>query len=263
MGGRLGQLAIDGVAVLRGPDEAGAGWAQWGSYPMVPWCNRIPDGRFEFGGESFEVPVNWDDGSAIHGLAASAPWQVVTAGDRRVRLRVELHESRYRLDARQSYELRSHELVHRLGVTNRAPWPVPIGLGIHPWFREAPIRVPASAYWPGSGPMPDGAAVAIDGEHDLRVRRRAPIMDRCYTGLTEPRAEIGRIELGWSGPVTQVVVYSGVPGWVCVEPMTMVPNGFALATRGVVGTGVIVLAPGASVAVSHRFGWRPTATEDS
>jgi galactose mutarotase-like enzyme len=55
--------------------------------------------------------------------------------------------------------------------------------------------------------------------------------------------------------VTQVVVFSGAPGWVCVEPVTMANNGFELSDAGMNGTGVIVLAPGEATAVSYRFEW--------
>ena len=80
-------------------------------------------------------------------------------------------------------------------------------------------------------------------------------MDRCYTGLTGQSADVAGVRLHWSGPVTQVVVFSGVPGWVCVEPVTMANNGFRMEADGVAGTGVIRLAPGASTSFTYRFDW--------
>ena len=73
-GGRLGQIVANGRELLRGPEHAASGWAMWGAYALVPWSNRIPGGTFTFAGETITVPVNFDDGSAIHGLAAQAAW---------------------------------------------------------------------------------------------------------------------------------------------------------------------------------------------
>ena len=70
-------------------------------------------------------------------------------------------------------------------------------------------------------------------------------MDRCFTALTADRARIGDLTLSWDGPIEHVVVYSGEPGWVCVEPVTMANNGFAMAADGAPRTGVQQLAPGA------------------
>jgi galactose mutarotase-like enzyme len=80
-------------------------------------------------------------------------------------------------------------------------------------------------------------------------------MDRCYTGLTGTTAEVPGLTLSWSGPITQVVVYSEAEGFVCVEPVTMANDGFGLLDRGIDGTGVVGLDPGATFAVSYRFAW--------
>ncbi len=80
-GGRLGQLEFNGEKYLRGPEDGAAelGWGYWGSYPLLPWSNRIPGGAFSFEGRVLRVPVSWQDGSALHGLAARVPWTVTDA----------------------------------------------------------------------------------------------------------------------------------------------------------------------------------------
>jgi aldose 1-epimerase len=147
------------------------------------------------------------------------------------------------------------ELEHTLEVVNRADHDVPVGLGIHPWFHAGPVRVPADSFWPGATPLPDGPSRPVTADEDLRESRVPPPMDRCYTGLTDTVLEVPGIRLEWSGPVTQVVVYSEDPEWVCVEPVTMANDGFGLAARGVDGHGVIVLAPRESTSVTYRFVW--------
>lgn len=255
-GGRLGQLTIAGTGRLRGPEFAHEGWAWWGSYPLLPWSNRIPGGRFTFEGQEFQLPVNWDDGTAMHGLTADRPWTVVgQASTTGVDLAVEAEAGPYRVRGEQSYRMEERHLDHTLRVINLAADPVPVGLGLHPWFRgDGDVRVPAERFWPGQ-PLPDGPSEPVGPAEDLRQPRVPPSMDRCYTGLTAAEAEVAGLTLQWSGPVSQVVVYSGTPGWVCVEPVTMANDGFRLAAEGIDGHGVIVLDPGAAAEITCRYGW--------
>src|SRR6202011_5337114 len=43
--------------------------------PLVPWPNRIRDGRYTFGGRELQLPITEPErGNAIHGLARSMSW---------------------------------------------------------------------------------------------------------------------------------------------------------------------------------------------
>ena len=64
---------------LRRYEQAGrplmAGYAEWEpapasmGLPLVPWPNRIRDGRYTFGGRELELPTNEPERhNAIHGL---------------------------------------------------------------------------------------------------------------------------------------------------------------------------------------------------
>jgi aldose 1-epimerase len=251
LGGRLAQLDLGDGPLLRAqaPD---LGWSAWGSYPLLPWSNRIPDGRLAIGGRDVRIPANWPDGSAIHGLAASVPWTVVERAEASVVLAVDLHEEPWRVRGSQRFTLEPDRLRHELSVENRGADPVPTGLGIHPWFRAGLVRVPAESKWPGD-PLPTGTPVPVDAEDDLRRARVPPLMDRCFTHLTGTSVDVPGVTLSWSGPITQVVVYTGEPGWVAVEPVTMANDGFGLAERGVAGHGVRLLGSGESIGVTYEF----------
>jgi aldose 1-epimerase len=255
LGGRIAQVTLGSRPLLRGPEHAALGWPWWGSYPMLPWANRIPGGVARFGGDTITVPVNWPDGTAIHGLAYERPWDVVAAGPAEATLAIEVAVDRYRVRAEQRFALSAGALDLEIDVVNVAEWPVPAGVGIHPWFVAAPVRVPAELVWPGEGPMPDGLPRPVRAAEDLRRPVSAVPMDRCFTGLTDTSAGIGDLRLSWRGPITQVVVYSGEPGFVCVEPQTMATDGIRMADAGVAGTGVIALDPGATLSVGFRLAW--------
>lgn len=254
-GGRLGQLTVGGIDLLRGPDSGAAeGWGFWGSYPLLPWCNRIPGGRFCFEGEEHQVAVNWSDGTAIHGLTADVPWRVVAQTETALVVEVEAEEGPYDVVGRQRFDLTPTHLDLRLEIVNEGGR-VPVGLGIHPWFVAGLVQLPAGMTWPGDTPLPTGPPRPVDGGEDLRAPAMPPPMDRCYTGLTGTSARVGPLTLSWSGPVTQIVVYSEHEGFVCVEPVTMANDGFGLLHRGVAGTGVFALDPGGTAAVDYRFAW--------
>ena len=245
---------MDDRPLFRGPEDgADRGWGWWGAYPLLPWSNRIPGGAIDFEGRRLQVPVNWSDGSALHGLAAWIPWRVEAVGSHHAELAVDIAAGPYTVTGRQAFQLTAVELELELSVTNRGEARVPVGLGIHPWFHAGPVRVPADLAWPGPGPMPTGPTRPVDADEDLRTERVPPPMDRCYTGLTDNSADVPGLRLTWKGPVSQVVVFSEAPGWVCVEPVTMANDGFRLATAGTDGTGVVALDPGATLAVTYRF----------
>ncbi len=251
LGGRLAQLDLGTGPLLRGP-APGRRWSDWGSYPLLPWSNRIPGGRLAPDGGEVEVPVNWPDGSAIHGLVASCPWDVVERTERAATLVVAAATPPWSVVGHQRFELVPEHLVQTLAVENVGPEAVPVGLGIHPWFRAGRLRLPATMKWPGD-PLPVGVPVPVDATDDLRTARVPPPMDRCFTGLTASSLELDTVRLSWRGPVSQVVVYTGEPGWMAVEPVTMANDGFALAARGVPGHGVTLLGPGERLEVTYRF----------
>lgn len=279
---------------------------------MAPWSNRIPGGRLRFGGLVADLPVNGDDGSAIHGLVAACPWQVLEgdpgAGEvvappghgqgagaagsaarslglgaevgasASLRQGVEVEQGPYRIWAEQLFVLRPGSLDLTLSILNHGEVAVPAGLGIHPWFRAGVVRLSAEQRWPGE-PLPTGSPVPVDGRYDLRDWAVPEPMDTCFTGLTERHVLVGRaagggvvvdaaagagatasgdpdagsITLGWEGPVTNVVVFSGVPGWVCVEPVTMPNGGFDLEPQEARAHGVRLLNPDGGLEVGYRF----------
>jgi aldose 1-epimerase len=251
MGGRLTHLDLGHGSLLRGHDPT-LGWADWGSYPLVPWSNRIPGGELRIGDTRIQLPVNWPDGSAIHGLTATAEWTVVDRAARSVQLTVSIDSEPWHTIGTQRLELAPGRLRQELSLENVGEHAVPAGLGIHPWFRAGSLRVPANRKWPGD-PLPVGSPVEVGPDDDLRGGAVPPPMDRCFTELTDDHVEVPGARLRWSGPVTHVVVYTGEPGWMAVEPVTMANDGFGLAARGAEGHGVIMLEPGEQLGVVYEF----------
>src|SRR3954463_2410896 len=139
----------------------------WGWYPLVPWTNRVPGGRLRWRGRIIQLTPNYPDGSALHGHAYAAPWDVVDEG---------AYEFRYSggdfpwpYVARQRWSVDGPTLAQELSITNAGTDDMPAGLGIHPWWVAAgglEVHVPSHAAYRCDDGLAFGEPVAappIDG----------------------------------------------------------------------------------------------------
>src|SRR5688572_16046008 len=77
VGGGLRTWTRDGVAILAGYAEDAPCTSGRGQQ-LVPWPNRIRDGRYSFDGVERQLPLTEVDlGNASHGLVRWAPWGLV------------------------------------------------------------------------------------------------------------------------------------------------------------------------------------------
>jgi aldose 1-epimerase len=91
VGGALRCLRLGDWDVLDGygiAEMAGGGRGQ----PLLPWPNRLRDGRYGFDGEDFQLSISEPPtGTAIHGLTRWANWTVADRGPAHVRVEHVLH----------------------------------------------------------------------------------------------------------------------------------------------------------------------------
>lgn len=263
VGGRIHSLTIDGKSVLRtppDPDQHRRDPLRWGSYPMVPWCNRIPGGRLRFEGRTWPQPAEFE-GHAIHGRGFDVPWREVDQGV------LELDDSGdagypWPYLARQVFEVMDTGLALELSLENRGDAPMPAGLGIHPWFAAhgaLSVELPAELVYPSTGNLPTGNAGPVDARTDLRSLG-APGwgVDECWTGLTDRRIGLRRddglaLDYRFSETADHVVLAAiSELDAIAIEPQTHAVDGHARAERGEPG-GIAVLAPGERLAVRYEL----------
>jgi aldose 1-epimerase len=161
---------------------------------MAPWANRAPAGPQVLAGRPLDLLPNFVDGTAIHGLVHSAPWETLADGGLGIRAGGDGDGSwpwafEVTLDA--SVEDGTLALDYRL--TNRSEAPMPAGLGLHPWFRR-PLEVRLCAervYEANVGSSHD--PVPVTGPFDLRaLAEPAAGLDGTWVGLAD-----GSIDLAW------------------------------------------------------------------
>ena len=232
---------------------------------LVPWPNRVRDGRYAFDGSEQRLELTEPElGNALHGLVLQSRWHGVRSSARRVSLSYELHPGPgypFALALSVSYELASGGIVMTLHATNVGTARAPFGAGLHPYLTPGAARVddvvlevPAGTHVPvDERLLPSGPAAPVDGtELDFRRARRlgALRVDACFGDLGRSPAGVARVRVGSHAGAGQLTVWMDerfrfvqvftADAAIAVEPMTCAPDAFNS------GEGLVVLEPGAS-----------------
>jgi aldose 1-epimerase len=247
---------------------------------LIPWPNRLGDGRYRFDGVDHHVPLTEPEkGNAIHGLLRWRPWQPVDHRRDEVTMHTTLHPMQgypFALDVAVRYTLSPAGLTATTTARNIGGSAAPYGCGQHPYLS------------PGSG-LIDDAVLQLDAATRIVTdsRRQLPTGTEAVDGtpfdfrrprllgsqeIDYPFADLARDDdgLAWvrlrgSDDATSelwvdetyplVELFTGdtlAPGrrrrGLGAEPMTCPPNAFQSHHR------LVRLEPGATV--TTRWGAR-------
>lgn len=263
VGGGLRTYTVDGVEVLDGyrVDEMASGGR---GQLLLPWPNRIEDGKFPFAGQDLQLALTEPDRHhAIHGLVRWANWTATANDGDRVVMEHVLHPQPgypFTLGLAVEYRLGAGGLSVETTATNLGRQPCPYGAGAHPYLTVGTERVddvvltlPASEYFVADeGGIPRERRLTVDSPFRFfqTMRIGELELDTAFGGLTGGEAVIAspdgrrRVRLWWDDSYRWVMVFTGdtlEPGRrrrsVAIEPMTCAPNAF------VSGEGLRVLEP--------------------
>lgn len=266
-GGSIMAFRDGGFDLMRPWDGVSEDPRAFASFPLVPFSGRVDHARFCFAGKAHELAANFPpEPHAIHGDGWTSPWDVVATTPTSVELEL-VHDRagdvlRYR--ATQIYWLYPDRLEIAMAVTNRGPEPMPFGLGHHPYFGDrdqARLSAEVGGVW-----LPDDLNVPTRLEPvpvlwGFRLRRPVDelVLDHVFQAWNG-KALVEWPEAGHALEITADELYRNLvvfvpPGqpFFCIEPVSMVGNGFNLMTDGVAGTGVRALNPGESMHGSMSF----------
>lgn len=227
---------------------------------LVPWPNRIRDGRYTFEGRQYQLPITEvPRHNAIHGLGDGSGWRLTAHTAAQVVLTTTIFAQKG-WDAVLEVEL-AHELDAELGLSvtmtarNVGARRAPFGYGAHPYLAVDPATTELT--------LPFSRELLVDAERllpieltevsaeaDFRVARALgdTVLDTAFTG----------VEGDWVVSVataerTTLVWADDAMGWgqvftpptrdaLAVEPMTCGPDAF---NEGPTHDDLIVLDPGA------------------
>jgi len=267
-GGCMTAFRYRGLDVMRPATEAY--WQhleprEAASFPLVPYSNRIADGRFSYGGRDYQLPLNMPpEPHAIHGDGWQAAWTVEMQEPAQAVLTHEPKDTPIIYKSRQHFRLDDKGLTASLDITNTGPGPLPFGFGHHPYFprtERLTLRAGVQKVWlPDDRKIPkDEVAVPDDWDFSEPKCLAALDLDNCFTGF-EGKAAMVWPELGLSlsieaDPVFGHLIVFVPPGedFICVEPVSNVTNGIHQLTSGRDDTGMKVLQPGEILSGSMRF----------
>lgn len=234
---------------------------------LVPWPNRIRDGRYEFAGSTQQLALTEPKrANASHGLVRWVSWTVVREEPALLELAYLLPAQTgypWTLDLRTTYALGPDGLRVTQAATNLADSPAPYASGAHPYLLAAPGPVDD---W--TVDLPAHTALDVDDERLLPTGRVpfAPLhgplggtvlnhaltdLDRDPDGVATVRLRAGGhgVELWVDAHHRWLQVYTAddtpTPRVsVAVEPMTAPPDAFNS------GVDLVVLEPGATFAAT-------------
>lgn len=235
---------------------------------MVPFPNRIRDGRFTFKGETYTIDP------PRHGMVRDKPWTVVETGASEggawVTSRLDasdfpdriLNQFPFPFRVDVTYGLVGRTLDMVTVVENTGDGEMPFGFGIHPYFRRpahGSVRVPAQAIWELENFLPTARLIPVEEVIDLRtpVDLSTLEVDEIYTSLIADDDGLVTSEVYDADNGTRLVVQVDPRDFphsvvyttpaprqgICIEPQTCPTDSFNLTDRGVAAD-MIVLAPG-------------------
>ncbi len=264
VGAALRALTVDGVDLVpRYPDDVPTPAAS--GVVLVPWPNRIRDGKYSFGGVDRQLALSEPAfGNASHGLLRFGSYTAVEASDERIVLAADVVPQTgypFHLRTRVTFTLLADGLHVSHVIGNVGAEAAPVALGIHPYLQiggvateDLVLRSTGTSTLVLDERKIPVDEVPVDDATDLRAGRRLGdvALDNAYRGLerdadgrahhTLTAPDGRRVELWQDAGFEWVQVfttdrYPGNPLAVAIEPMTAPSNAF------VTGTDLIVLQP--------------------
>jgi aldose 1-epimerase len=256
-GGGARSWTVDGVELLA-RFAPGARDAEFAGKPLVPWPNRMRDGRYAFEGREHRVAVTEPEtDTALHGLTLSSHWHASRTSAHAITMTHRLHGRDgypFALDLAVAYELDPAGVVVSLRATNAGTERAPFGAGLHPYLRldgDVTLQIPARTSVPvDDRKLPTGPPTPVGGtDLDFRHARRLgdQHLDTCFGDLERGGAGVASVTLVgartlvvWVDDSFRFVQLFTTDGAIAVEPMTCAPDAFNT------GVGLLVLEPGAT-----------------
>jgi len=240
--------------------------------PLIPWPNRLADGRYRFDGTEYQVALT-EPGkqNAIHGFLRWRPWQAIEQERSRLVVGTTLHPMMgypFSLDVRVEYVLDDTGLTVTTTATNVGAQACPYANGQHPYLSpgtglidECLLRIDAETRITTDDvrQLPTGSERVAATPFDFREPRKLGGLEidfafddlrrdaerRAWIRLTGTDGKTSALWVDESFPILEVYTADTLApsrrrAGLGSEPMTCPPNGLQSGDR------VIRLEPGES-----------------
>ena len=275
IGGSIIQCAVNRegqwVSLMRDGEEPLIKSSNASSFVLIPYSNRLRDGRFTFGGKSYQLREG--EKHAIHGDVRDRPLMVTEQASTHAVLEFSSDSVTdlnfpFSFTARMTYAVEDRSVLSRIALTNTGEKAMPAGCGFHPYFNrrlpgstgEVELQLTVKGVYPGDSPLPTGSAVPLELYQDFSLQRPLDVvLDHCFAGWNRQAL------INWPGTGIQarieaepgmehVIVYSPQDrDFFALEPVTHANDGFNLYANGDPNCGVVVLEPKESLTAGYRM----------
>jgi aldose 1-epimerase len=113
--------------------------------PLIPWPNRLADGRYRFDGSDYQVALTEPEKhNAIHGFLRWRPWTTTEQWPDRVLMGTRLYPLMgypFTLEVEVDYRISDSGLTVTTTATNIGDQPAPYGCGQHPYLSPGTGRI--------------------------------------------------------------------------------------------------------------------------
>lgn len=229
-------------------------------FPLIPYSNRIRNGRFRFMGKEYRLPHNFGDHPhSIHGVGWQMPWRLKNLADRVVEIDVSTDGSEwpFAFEATQIFSLNGSGLRHEITLTNRSDSAMPAGLGMHPYFPRhgnAVLTADVTAVWLTDEtclptervPCPDHWNLGSGARVDALVcdNQFEPWNGRACISWPDEQMSL---DIEASEDLNRLIIYAPEGrDFFCVEPVSHMTDAFNRSADGMPPetSGMRVLGPG-------------------
>ncbi len=253
LGGSIAGLWLGEIAVLRSTEPAALASSRLaGSFPLLPYSNRLGYRHFRWAGHEHRTQPNYDEGNphSLHGVAWQRAWDVVSTDAGSAELRYEHAADEhwpFAFEGRQRFVLTPAGLELHMTLRNLAPTTQPVGLGWHPYFPKrsrSRLHVELSERWENDAsglPTRRVPQQGIDGD----VAHLS--FDNCFEGWRgAARIRDEKLSLRLTSSLPYLVVFTpGDKPYYCVEPVSHVSNAIHMSDPA--AHGLRSLEPGATL----------------
>ena len=216
------------------------------SFPLIPYSNRIKNGRFVFEGTEYQLPLNFGDHPhSIHGVGWQEEWSVLNHEEGCITLEL-IHDGTqwpFPFKAIQTVKLSGADLYNKIQLTNLAKTSMPAGLGMHPYFPrhgKAVLSAEVSKVWKTDDTCLPIEKVSCPSHWNLTAGANVdelycdnqfdPWPGTAYINWPDKKASV---TLTSSEDLNRLVVYAPKDeDFFCVEPTSHITDAFNHASQG-------------------------------
>ena len=238
-------------------------------FPMAPYCGRIKNASFKFKDQTINLPVSEGfEPNAIHGQCWNNPWEVDEQDKTSVKLSyIHLPDAwPWGYITYLTIELEENCLWFRLSIRNLSDQPMPCGIGLHPYFmknEDVSLSTSTDEVWLTKDDLPQ-KKVEATGTWSLKQNKKLSefICDHNFVGWN------GQATIKWPKENIQlnltadeifqntVLFCPNDENFFCFEPVSLVADGFNLASNGDKTTGIMALEPYDMMCGTVKFDWQ-------